>query len=138
MGITKRSLLLALFLCLLLVVSTQAQTLEQPVLTTTCGQSPGALMVRQLAMREGLQIVQDDLATADLLREKYEAGEGFKTLIITMGTRGKGLGAAGMIWTLKKKRIMALIAEAKRQGMVIIGVHMRARKGALMQLMSGP
>ena len=66
MGITKRSLLLALFLCLLLVVSTQAQTLEQPVLTTTCGQSPGALMVRQLAMREGLQIVQDDLATADL------------------------------------------------------------------------
>jgi hypothetical protein len=127
-GITKRSLLLALFLCLLLVVSTQAQTLEQPVLTTTCGQSPGALMVRQLAMREGLQIVQDDLATADLLREKYEAGEGFKTLIITMGTSGKGLGAAGIDMDFEEKRIMALIAEAKRQGMVIIGVHIEGEE----------
>ena len=128
MGITKRSLLLALFLCLLLVVSTQAQTLEQPVLTTTCGQSPGALMARQLAMREGLQIVQDDLATADLLREKYEAGEGFKTLIITMGTSGKGLGAAGIDMDFEEKRIMALIAEAKRQGMVIIGVHIEGEE----------
>lgn len=119
---------MALFLCLLLVVSTQAQTLEQPVLTTTCGQSPGALMVRQLAMREGLQIVQDDLATADLLREKYEAGEGFKTLIITMGTSGKGLGAAGIDMDFEEKRIMALIAEAKRQGMVIIGVHIEGEE----------
>lgn len=96
---------------------------EEPIITTTCGQSPGALMVRQIALRQKLNCVQDDLLTADFLREKYEAGEGFRTLIITIGTSGKGLGAAGIDMIDEENRINAAIEEAKNQGILVIGVQ---------------
>ncbi len=94
---------------------------EEPLVVTTCGQSPGSLMAQQLAKREGITVERHDLLQVDYLIEKHEAGEGFKTLMITIGTSGKGLGAAGIDMDDEEERINALIEEARNQGMVIIG-----------------
>ena len=48
----------------------------------------------------------------------------YKTLIIIIGGSGKGLGAAGMDLQDEVKRAEALIAEAKKQNMKIIGLHL--------------
>jgi len=94
---------------------------EEPMVVTTCGQSPGSLMAQQLARREGITAERQDLLTVDYLIEKHEAGEGFRTLMITIGTSGKGLGAAGIDMADEEARINALIEEARNQGMVVIG-----------------
>lgn len=94
---------------------------EEPLVVTTCGQSPGSLMAQQLAKREGIAVERHDLLQVEYLIEKHEAGEGFNTLMITIGTSGKGLGAAGIDMNDEEERINALIEEAKNQGMVIIG-----------------
>jgi len=94
---------------------------EEPLVVTTCGQSPGSLMAQQLARREGIEVERQDLLTADYLREKFEADEGFRTLFITIGTSGKGLGAAGINMDDEEKRINSIIEEARNQEMLIIG-----------------
>lgn len=97
--------------------------LEGPIAVTTCGQSPGALMVGLVFTRSGLENHHDDLLTAEILREKAAQGEGFKTLFITTGTSMKGMGAAGTDINDEIARISSLIAEAKKQGIYIMGAH---------------
>lgn len=98
-------------------------TLELPVVVTTAGQSPGALMFSVLAKKAGIPCDREDLLTAQMLKDKAEAGEPYRTLVITTGTSMKGMGAAGVDIDAEIRRIKEIIVEAKAQKMIIIGAH---------------
>ena len=120
-------LTLGLFLVLSLISFAAQQpeipTVETPLVVTTCGQSPGALMVWVLSKQIKLPCDRDDLLTAEDLKAKAEEGNPYKTLIITTGTSMKGMGAAGVDIDYEVARIEAIIAEAKKEGILIIGAH---------------
>lgn len=120
-------LTLSLFLSLSLISFAAEQPsipkVELPLVVTTCGQSPGALMVWVLSKQIKLPCDRDDLLTAEDLKAKAEEGNPYKTLIITTGTSMKGMGAAGVDIDYETARIEAVIEEAKKQGILIIGAH---------------
>jgi hypothetical protein len=96
---------------------------ELPLVVTTCGQSPGALMVWVLCKQIKLPCDRADLLKVEDLKSKAEEGNPYKTLIITTGTSLKGMGAAGVDIDYEVARIKAVIEEAKREGILIIGAH---------------
>ncbi len=96
---------------------------EPPLVVTTCGQSPGALMVWVLSKQIKLPCDREDLLTAEDLKAKADEGNPYKTLIITTGTSMKGMGAAGVNIDHEVARIKAVIEEAKKEGILIIGAH---------------
>ena len=96
---------------------------ELPLIVTTCGQSPGALMVWVLCKQIKLLCDRADLLKAEDLKAKAEEGNPYKTLIITTGTSMKGMGAAGVDIDFEVARIKAIIEEAKKEGILIIGAH---------------
>ena len=96
---------------------------ELPLIATTCGQSPGALMVWVLCKQIKLPCDRADLLKAEDLKAKADAGNPYKTLIITTGTSMKGMGAAGVDIDFEVARIKAVIEEAKKEGILIIGAH---------------
>lgn len=102
-------------------------TAQLPVIITTCGQSPGALLVKVLCDKNKIPAEQNELLKADVLAAKAKEGKPYKTLIITMGTSLKGMGAAGIDIDLEIKRINALIDEAKKQKLMIIGAHVEGK-----------
>lgn len=120
-------LALSLFLGLSLISFATEQPsipkVEPPLVVTTCGQSPGALMVWVLSKQIKLPCDRNDLLTAEDLKAKAEEGNPYKTLIITTGTSMKGMGAAGVDIDYEVARIEAIIEEAKKQGILIIGAH---------------
>ena len=92
---------------------------EAPVIVTTCGQSPGAVMVKMSLMQSQITPVESNntMTTSDL------AGKGYKTLIVTTGTSGKGMGAAGTNVEKEIARCKELIEAAKAEGIVVITAH---------------
>jgi len=96
---------------------------EPPLIVTTCGQSPGALMVWVLCKQIKLPCDRADLLKVEDLKSKAEEGNPYKTLIITTGTSMKGMGAAGVDIDYEVARIKAVIDEAKKEGILIIGAH---------------
>ena len=96
----------------------EAPKLNAPFIVTTCGQSPGAVMVRMSAMQAKIVANHDNKLTAEKL-----ATLGAKTLIITSGTSMKGMGAAGTSVENEIARCTELIAEAKKLGMTFVGAH---------------
>lgn len=92
--------------------------LNAPFIVTTCGQSPGAVMVHMSAMQSKIAANHDNKLTADKL-----AAANAKTLIVTSGTSMKGMGAAGTNVENEIARCTELIAEAKKLGMTVIGAH---------------
>jgi hypothetical protein len=89
-----------------------------PVLVTSCGQSPGPLKLTVFLKRLAIEHDYKPDATAkDIASRKY------KTVIVVTGASLKGMGAAGVSMTDELKRTEALIAEAKKAGVVIIGSH---------------
>ncbi len=86
---------------------------QPPMVVTTLGQSPGALMFRLVCVRNQIACVQEDLLTAEQLAEMV-AGENASL---------KGMGAAGIDMNFEVKRVEALISKAKELGMTIIGAH---------------
>lgn len=120
-------LTLSLFLGLSLVSTATEQPslpkVELPLVVTTCGQSPGALMVWVLSKQIKLPCDRNDLLTAEDLKVKLAEGNPYKTLIITTGTSMKGMGAAGVDIDYEVARIEAIIEEAKKEGILIIGAH---------------
>ncbi|NLK30291.1 MAG: hypothetical protein GX305_04470, partial [Aminobacterium colombiense] len=84
---------------------------EAPVIVTTCGQSPGAVMVKMSLMQSQITPVESNntMTTSDL------AGKGYKTLIVTTGTSGKGMGAAGTDVNKEIARCKELIEAAKAE-----------------------
>ena len=93
-------------------------TCELPLLITTAGQSPGAVTVSVLCKRNKI-----DSDFLNLVKAEDLTSKSYKTLIITMGTSGKGMGAAGIDINDELDRIEKLIEEARKQNMFIIGMH---------------
>lgn len=91
---------------------------QAPVLLTSCGQSPGAARVKAFLQR--LQIDYDLKETATV---KDLAAKPYKALMIVTGSSLKGMGGAGVSIEEEISRANALIAEAKRRGMTVIGAH---------------
>ena len=96
--------------------------LTAPIIVTTCGQSPGALMVKLICDQEGIACEEMDLLTADeLLAECPEDIKDFAgVLFVTTGTSLKGMGAAGIDVDSEVARCIALIAAARDLEMIII------------------
>lgn len=116
--------------CAGIVVAGQAQQpkAETPALITSCGQSPGPVAVKVLMQKLKLAFDLDPLATPATLQAKAQAGSPYKSLIIVMGASLKGMGAAGISIDDELARTSALIAEARKQGIKIIGAHVEGMK----------
>jgi hypothetical protein len=102
---------------------------QTPVLLTSCGQSPGPARVKVFLQRLGMDYDMKDTATV-----KDLAAKPYKSIIIVTGASLKGMGAAGVSMTDEIARVNALMAEAKKKGITIIGAHVegmeRRAKGA--------
>ena len=132
----------ALTLAVVLLVSAnpipaagQSETLtaELPVLLTSCGQSPGANMLKAIFMRAKLphetaayELIMQ--ATPEDLKTAAEAGRPFKSIIVVMGASLKGMGAAGISIDDELERTEKLIQAARSQGITIIGAHIEGMK----------
>ncbi|MFB3852862.1 MAG: DUF6305 family protein [Vicinamibacterales bacterium] len=106
----------------------EAPIAEKPALLTSVGQSADIEMAKVLLDRAGVPHKADAQVKAGAL-----AASGAKTLVVVVGGSTKGLGAAGISTDAEIDRAKALLAEAKRRGMAIIGVHIggEARRGQL-------
>ncbi len=107
--------------------------IELPILITSCGQSPGATMLKVIFMKLKLEFEPkayevNELATAEDLKAKKEAGTPYKSMIIVMGASLKGMGAAGISIDDELDRMAKLIEEAHNQGISIIGAHIEGMK----------
>ena len=101
---------------------------ELPLIITTAGQSPGAVSISVICRRNKIDNDYLNLAIVEDLKTKE-----YKTLIVTMGTSGKGMGAAGIELDDELARIENLIAEARNQNMLVLGFHIEGearRSGA--------
>jgi hypothetical protein len=106
-----------------LAAQTAAPKAETPILLTSCGQSPGVGMLSVILRKVGLAYDLSPLAiTADLKAKPY------KTLIVVMGASLKGMGAAGIAIEDEIKRTGALIDEARKLKMKVIGAHIEGMK----------
>jgi hypothetical protein len=106
----------------------KAPIATKPAFVTTVGQSADIEMVKVLLDRAAVPHKDNAQAKAvDLLPS------GAKTLVLVLGGSTKGLGAAGISPEAELDRAKALVAEAKKLGMTIIGVHIggEARRGQL-------
>lgn len=101
---------------------------ELPVLVTSCGQSIGPTTIKVVLQRLKLACDIEPLATPEMLQAKAKAGTPYKSLIITMGASLKGMGAAGIEIDDELARAAALIAEARKEGIKIIGAHIEGMK----------
>ena len=106
-----------------LSAQTPPVTAELPVLLTSCGQSPGPTRIEFFLNRLELEHEFLDMATAQDLADRLASGNPVRTVIIVTGASLKGMGAAGVSMREELARTEALIAEAKRQGLTLIGAH---------------
>jgi hypothetical protein len=109
---------LAVALLAALAAPALAQKAQTPVLVTSCGQSPGPL--RMTVFMKRLAIDHEFKAEATV---QDLAAKPYKTLIIVTGSSLKGMGAAGVEISDEVARANALIAEAKKRGITLIGAH---------------
>jgi len=122
-------LLMVFWLLFLFLLTSLALTQEKaikadlPVLVTSCGQSPGPVRLKVFMKRLKIDHVYNVMATADDLIAAKKEGKPFKSLIIVTGASLKGMGAAGISLEDELDRTKALIAEAKKQGIMVIGSH---------------
>jgi len=100
-----------------------AAKLEQPVLLTSCGQSPGPLKIKVFLAKLNIDHVYNLQASVNDLAAKKKEGKPFKALIIVTGASLKGMGAAKVSIDDEVDRIKKLMAEAKKQGIKIVGAH---------------
>ena len=112
-----------LFSFLTLVAQEKTHQAEQSVLVTSCGQSPGPMKFKVFMKRLKFDYDYNLQATAQDLIAKKKEGKPYKSLIIVTGASLKGMGAAGISIDDELKRTKALIAAAKKQGIMIIGAH---------------
>lgn len=106
----------------------KAPIAAKPAFVTTVGQSADIEMVKVLLDRSAVPYKANAQAKAAELESS-----GAKTLVVVLGGSTKGLGAAGISADAEIDRAKALLAEAKKLGMTIIGVHVggEARRGQL-------
>lgn len=136
---TKSLLSLSLFILVLFIggflaaAQSNSPKAELPVIVTSCGQSPGATMLKVIFMKMKIEHPRQAyeinmLATSNDLKTAKESGAPYKTLIIVMGASLKGMGAAGISMDDEISRTVALIEEALNQGIKIIGAHIEGIK----------
>jgi hypothetical protein len=89
----------------------------QPFLITSAGQNAEVQIAAVLAKRAGLNYTLANLAEPRDLA-------GMKTLVLVLGTSLKGLGAAGLDMDKENKRVDALIAEAEKDQVPILCLHL--------------
>ena len=111
-----------------LAAQVQEVKAELPVLITSCGQSIGPTTIKVVLQRLKMAYEIDPLAPPEILQAKAKAGTPYKTLIITMGASLKGMGAAGIAIEDELARAAALIAEARKQSIKIVGAHIEGMK----------
>jgi hypothetical protein len=106
---------------------------QLPVLLTACGQSPDSSLIKAIFMRAKLEhptpayeLILE--ATTEDLKAAADAGRPFKSMMIIMGASLKGMGAAGISIEDELERTEKLVAEARSQGISIIGVHIGGMK----------
>jgi hypothetical protein len=104
-------------------IAPAAEKAGTPALLTSCGQSPGPVKVEVFLKRLKVDYVSAPRATANDLVEKKKSGTPYKSVIIVTGASLKGMGAAGVSINEELERTKALIAEAKKQGIKVIGAH---------------
>ena len=106
----------------------KAPIAAKPAFLTTVGQSADIEMVKVLLDRSAVPHTDNAQAKAGDL-----AASGARTLVVVLGGSTKGLGAAGISPDAEVDRAKALLAEARKLGMTIIGVHVggEARRGQL-------
>lgn len=92
--------------------------LHGPYLMTTCGQSTGSVMLHMVAVQKGLTSTDEHTLTAADIKADEAA-----TLIITTGTSGKGMGAAGTDIDAEIARCTELAEAAKSAGMTVVCAH---------------
>ncbi|HEK86782.1 MAG: DUF6305 family protein [Candidatus Saccharicenans sp.] len=127
---TLLGLLLVLF-CFLPFSSAFSQNkpmAKEPVLLTSCGQSPGPVIIKVVLQKLNIPFDYNPLATAADLQKKKSAGLPYGSVIIVMGASLKGMGAAGISIEDEIKRISQLIQEAKKENITIIGGHVEGMK----------
>jgi len=99
---------------------------EPPVLITSAGQSADIQLASVLLKRAEIAATLVKMAMAKDLDNQ-------KTLVLVLGASMKGLGAAGLDTNKEKERIAALLIEAKKRGIPVLGLHLggEARRGRL-------
>ncbi|MBN1858780.1 hypothetical protein JW848_06200 [Candidatus Bipolaricaulota bacterium] len=105
------------------VIPEDLPVLAAPVIVTTCGQSPGALMVGLLLGEAGIYYEEIDLLTVDEFLSECPIDTIYDSsgvLFVTTGTSLKGMGAAGVDVDSEVARCTALIEAARERGMVIV------------------
>ena len=119
-ALARAGLCLALAALVATTASAQAPApkAQAPVLVTSCGQSPGPVKITVFLKQ--LQIDHEYKAEATA---KDLAGKKYKSLIIVTGASLKGMGAAGISIKDELSRTAALIAEARKLGIPLIGSH---------------
>lgn len=122
-------------LAVLFVVGAQAQGYNlkapiaaKPALLTSAGQSADIEMIKVLMDRAKIPYTMDAQAKAGSVKSS-----GAKSIVVAIGGSSKGLGAAGVSADVELARIKEVIAEAKKSGLKVIGVHVggEARRGEL-------
>lgn len=107
----------------------KAPVASRPAFLTSVGQqNTDVEAVKVLMDRAGIPYKADGKAQASAL-----APSGAKSLVLAIGASAKGLGAAGISAEDELARARAVIAEARKRGMKIIGLHVggEARRGEL-------
>jgi hypothetical protein len=100
--------------------------LNPPILTVTCGQATGSLMIKLVCDGPGVGLAcvngdeEGHLFTADELAVMSQDGPAFGVLFVATGTSLKGMGAAGVDIDAEIARCTALIAKAKELGIFVI------------------
>jgi hypothetical protein len=100
----------------------------KPAYVTSVGQSGDTELAKALLERAAIPHKADAQVKASDL-----AASGARTLILVVGGSTKGLGAAGVSADVELERTKAIIAEARKLGMTIIGLHVggKSRRGEL-------
>jgi hypothetical protein len=132
---TRGKFLIAAALAAFVALGAGAQTYNlkspiasKPAFLTSAGQSADIEMVKVLLDRAKIEYKADALAKSGALK-----AAGAKTLLVAIGGSSKGLGAAGVSQDVELARVKDLVAEAKKLGLKVIGVHVggEARRGEL-------
>lgn len=92
--------------------------IKDPIIVTTCGQSPAAVMIKMSSMQAGFKAEHNNNLTAADIK-----GKGYATLIVTSGTSMKGMGAAGTNVDKEIARTLELMDAAKAEGLLVVGAH---------------
>lgn len=105
------------------VVTQKIPTLKEPVLLTSCGQSPGPLKIQVFLKKLGITFTYNLQARAEDLVKAAQAGKPFGSVIIVTGSSLKGMGAAGVSIDDEIARTKKIIAEGRKQNITLVGAH---------------